>query len=38
VLDALALKQVKDSWRFLPALSRGKPVRDWISVEVLLRG
>jgi hypothetical protein len=36
-LDALALRQVKDSWHFLPALSRGKPVRDWISVEVLLR-
>jgi TonB family protein len=36
-LDALALAQVRDHWRFLPATSNGKAARDWLSVEVLFR-
>jgi len=36
-LDALALAQVRDRWRFLPATVNGKVARDWLSVEVLFR-
>lgn len=36
-LDALALAQVRDHWRFLPAISNGKAMPDWLSVEVLFR-
>ena len=37
-LDALAFEQVKMRWRFLPALSHGLPVADWITVEVMFKG
>jgi len=37
-LDAVAIAFVKQYWRFLPALWRGKPVQDWINVEVLFKG
>lgn len=36
-IDALALRQVKDRWHFLPASSKGKSIRDWILVEVLFK-
>jgi TonB family protein len=36
-LDAAALDFVKANWRFLPAIADGKPVKDWIAVEVMFR-
>lgn len=34
-LDAFALRQVKEHWHFLPAVSNGRAVRNWVTVEVL---
>lgn len=36
-IDAFALADVKAKWRFLPAASNGKPMRDWVTVQVLLK-
>jgi TonB family protein len=36
-LDALAIAQVREHWRFLPGTLNGKAVSDWLSVEVLFK-
>ncbi len=37
-LDALALREVKARWRFVPATLHGVAVADWITTEVVFRG